>query len=111
MAKKKETSSQKGCAVCGKKEPLKRGLCVSDYEKYRRAKAKVPADLLTEWESRLVARGLLLPDARTSADPFMETLQDVQNDELKAAHQDVDRAEADHRSRKPAKKATKEKTK
>jgi len=74
-----DLESQGVCLICRKikAETYKRGLCVADYEKYRRAKKKVTEELRDAWEQLLVDTGKIMPDARTSADPFLDALHQV----------------------------------
>lgn len=74
MGKKKTNIAT--CLICGKElQPgSRRGLCEADYQKFRRARAKVRDDEIDEWEGNLIADGLLLPDARAAIDPFTEAI-------------------------------------
>lgn len=78
MQKQKKDSGEP-CLVCKRTDqPLKRGLCPADYERFRRSKNKAKSkeeELL--FEEALVAKGLLAPDARISVDPFAEVLAEV----------------------------------
>jgi len=75
------------CILCGqKKEGRKRGLCNADYQKFRRAKAKVSEQEYAMWEADLIAKGLLLPDAREADDPFLTTLNELR---ARIGHVDV----------------------
>lgn len=71
------------CLVCGRKfassRELKRGLCPADYERFRRSRAKAKASGLAndEFESGLIAKGLLLPDAREASDPFIDAINEM----------------------------------
>ena len=78
---KHRLSASLTCVVCGRTfdspRDLRRGLCIADYEKYRRAKAKLQPEEIEGWEALLISRGKLLPDARASSDPFLDAIAEV----------------------------------
>ena len=73
-------SKKNVCLVCDDPEIDKRGLCTSCYEKYRREKAKVPPTLVDRWETQLVERGCLLPDARLKRNVFQDMRLEIEQE-------------------------------
>lgn len=54
-------SSPEKCLLCDSSKDLKRGLCSSHYQKYKRAWRSVPESKRAEFEAELIEEGLLLP--------------------------------------------------
>lgn len=54
-------SSPEKCLLCDSTKDLKRGLCSSHYQKYKRAWRSVPESKRDEFEAELIEEGLLLP--------------------------------------------------
>ncbi len=56
---------------------IRRGLCQSHYGEFRTAKSQVDDSELEMWDACLVAKGLILPDARKAANPYINTLAEL----------------------------------
>lgn len=54
-------SSHEKCLLCDSTNELKRGLCSSHYQKYKRAWRSVPEAKRADFEAELIEDGLLLP--------------------------------------------------
>ena len=55
------------CLACGRDfSTLRRGLCQTDYERFRAQRNKFPEDKRSEFESFLIAAGKLAPDRQGS---------------------------------------------
>jgi len=84
MAKKSTKTDRPTCLVCGASGRLRRGLCQTDYERYRRAKERLPEDRRGAYEEECVARGILLPSRQgcrgVEDDVFAQTLAEFQEE-------------------------------
>lgn len=78
MSNTKPTQPKETCIRCGKPDKvIRRGLCQSHYGEFRTAKSHVDDSEMELWEASLVARGLLLPDARKASNPYIDTLAEL----------------------------------
>lgn len=98
MAKSNTPTRSIKCLVCGRPaSPSRRGLCQADYEKFRRARNKIPEDDWDAFESNLIDAGQLLPsrqgDRGVTGNVFAEALEEFlksrksQTDESQDLHE------------------------
>lgn len=65
------------CLSCGSENVVKRGLCYSCYEKYRRERDKLPAKQRSHFDEELIAANLLATDARKATNVFVKIRERV----------------------------------
>lgn len=68
--KQAEQLDQEGkCLICGTvTDGRRRGLCISHYERFRRARAKIPEDRVAEFKAVLIEKGHLLASRQGQKD-------------------------------------------
>lgn len=93
----KPIKSDKACLICEKSQKtLRKGLCPSHYAQYSRARELAIAKGLDpeEFDSDLVAQGLLREDGRNASNPFASALAKFE------AKRDVAKAQTDLQERR-----------